>query len=59
MRRWPIITAGCSDGYVHLESVLGKASPEMDDASDQNISRLKDAGADFISEHAEKLDKIV
>ena len=52
-------TAGCSDCYVRLEPELGKAKPEMDDASDENIRRLIDAGEYFINEHAETLDKIV
>jgi patatin-like phospholipase/acyl hydrolase len=51
--------AGCSDCYVRLEPALGKANPEMDDASDKNICRLKDAGAYFINENAEMLDQIV
>ena len=52
-------TAGCSDDYVRLEPALGKASPDMDDASDQNIRKLIDAGEYFINEQAERLDKIV
>ena len=51
--------AGCSDCYVRLEPELGKAKPEMDDASDENIRQLKDAGACFIKDHAEELDEIV
>ena len=52
-------TAGCSDCYVRLEPALGKASPDMDDASDQNIRKLIDAGEYFINEQAEKLDRII
>jgi patatin-like phospholipase/acyl hydrolase len=51
--------AGCSDCYVRLEPALGKANPEMDDASDDNIRRLKDAGEYFINENAEASDEIV
>ena len=51
--------AGCSDCYQRLEPELGKAQPDMDDASDENIRQLKDAGACFIKEHAEELDEIV
>ena len=31
----------------------------MDDASDENIRQLKDAGACFVQEHVEELDEIV
>jgi adenylosuccinate lyase len=51
--------AGCSDCYVRLEPELGKAKPEMDDVSDENIRQLKDAGECFVKEHVEELDEIV
>jgi patatin-like phospholipase/acyl hydrolase len=51
--------AECSDCYVRLEPELGKAKPDMDDASEENIAQLKDAGECFIKEHAEELDEIV
>jgi patatin-like phospholipase/acyl hydrolase len=51
--------AGCRDCYVRLEPELGKAKPEMDDVSDENIRQLKDAGACFIKEHVRELDEIV
>ena len=51
--------AGCSDCYVRIEPELGKASSEMDDASDKNISHLKDAGDFFIKNNVEELDEIV
>ena len=51
--------AECSDCYVRIEPELGKASSEMDDASDKNISHLKDAGDFFIKNNVEDLDKIV
>ena len=50
--------AECSDCYVRLEPELGKAKPEMDDASDKNIQQLKDAGECFIKDHVEELDEI-
>jgi patatin-like phospholipase/acyl hydrolase len=51
--------AGCRDCYVRLEPELGKAKPDMDDASKENIAQLKDAGECFIKEHAEELEGIV
>ena len=51
--------AGCSDCYVRLEPDLGKAKPEMDDASDENIRQLKNAGESFVKDHIEELDEIV
>ena len=51
--------AGCSDCYVRLEPGLGKAKPEMDDASDENIRQLIDAGECFVKENAEKLERVV
>ncbi len=52
-------TAGCPDHYVRLEPELGKAKAEMDDASDENIRHLKEAGQNYIEEYAEALDAIV
>ena len=51
--------SGCSDCYVRLEPELHKANPEMDDASKENIKNLKEAGAKYIAENKERLDKIV
>jgi hypothetical protein len=51
--------AGCSDCYVRLEPGLGKAKPDMDDASEENTRRLKDAGECFIKDYAEELDEVV
>ena len=51
--------AGCSDCYVRLEPELGKAKPEMDDVSDENIQQLKDAGECFIKDHVEELEENV
>jgi patatin-like phospholipase/acyl hydrolase len=50
--------AGCSDCYLRLNPALLKASAEMDDVSAKNIDNLKEAGKDFISKNAGKLDKI-
>jgi patatin-like phospholipase/acyl hydrolase len=51
--------AGCSENYVRLEPGLNKAAPDMDDASKNNIDKLKDAGLYYIAENAETLDEIV
>ena len=51
--------AGCSDCYARLKPELGKAKPEMDDASEQNIRQLKEAGEVFVKEHVNELDEIV
>ena len=51
--------AQCNDCYVRLEPELGKAKSDMDDASDENIRHLKDAGTYFIKSNVEKLDEIV
>jgi len=51
--------AGCKDDYVRLEPELGKAKPEMDNASDENIRQLKDAGECFVQDHLDELDDIV
>jgi len=51
--------AGCRDCYVRLEPELGKAKPDMDDATDDNILQLKDAAECYIKDHLEKLDNLV
>lgn len=51
--------AECQDCYVRLEPTLGKAKPDMDDASDENIRQLKDAGECFVKEHVEELDGVI
>ena len=51
--------AGCKDCYVRLEPELGNAKPDMDDASDENIQRLKDAGEGFVQDHVVRLDHLV
>ena len=51
--------AGCSDCYIRLEPALGKAKPDMDDASEANIKNLKAAGDTFVKDNKKKLDAIV
>jgi hypothetical protein len=47
------------EGYVRLEPSLGNAKPDMDDASDENIRNLRQAGLDYIDSHRTELDKVV
>jgi hypothetical protein len=51
--------AGCSDCYVRLEPELGKAKPDMDDALEENIAQLIDAGECFVKDNAEVLEGMV
>jgi patatin-like phospholipase/acyl hydrolase len=51
--------AGRPDNYIRLEPALGKAKPDMDDASDDNIQKLTDAAHAFIEENIEKLEKTI
>jgi patatin-like phospholipase/acyl hydrolase len=51
--------AGCPDNYIRLEPALGKAKPDMDDASDDNIQKLTDAGHAFIEENIERIEKVI
>lgn len=51
--------SGCHDCYVRVDPELGKAKSEMDNASDENINHLKDAGYCYIKDHAEILDDII
>lgn len=51
--------SGCSDCYVRLEPELHGANFKIDDASKENIKKLKEAGKYYIKENREKLDKIV
>ena len=51
--------ADCKDCYVRLEPELGKASPAMDDASDENIRQLKHAGECFVKDHIKEINEIV
>ncbi len=52
-------TAGCHDCYVRIDPELGKAKPDMDDVSDENIKQLKDAGYCYIKDHSEELDAVI
>jgi patatin-like phospholipase/acyl hydrolase len=51
--------AGCEKNYVRIEPGLNKAAPDMDDASERNIDKLRDAGLYYIAENAEQLDAVV
>jgi patatin-like phospholipase/acyl hydrolase len=51
--------AGCSDCYVRLEPGLLNANHAMDDASDENIKNLADAGKNFVDNNLDKLNNIV
>jgi hypothetical protein len=51
--------AGRPDNYIRLEPAIGKAKPDMDDASDDNIQKLTDAAHAFIEENIERLENIV
>ena len=53
------LTAEDKKDYYRLEPALVKASPEMDDASEQNIINLQEAGKIFITKNTKKLDEIV
>jgi len=44
--------------YLRIEPDLGNASPEMDDASIENLNALKEAGAEAAEIHSDELDKI-
>jgi hypothetical protein len=45
--------------YNRLEPVLGNTPSEMDDASDLNIKRLKEAGNAYILAHVDWLNEII
>jgi patatin-like phospholipase/acyl hydrolase len=49
---------GHANSYVRIEPSLGKAKPDMDDASPANIQRLIDAANACIEENLEALDCI-
>jgi patatin-like phospholipase/acyl hydrolase len=51
--------AGCPDNYIRLEPALGKAKPDMDDASDDNTQKLVDTAHAFIEENIEKIENII
>jgi patatin-like phospholipase/acyl hydrolase len=52
-------TEGCTGKYNRLEPELGNASSEMDDASDENIRNLKDAGSAYVLSHVDRLNEII
>lgn len=45
--------------YYRFETALDKASDEMDDASGGNIRRLKEEGADILSDQSEEIAKLI
>jgi patatin-like phospholipase/acyl hydrolase len=50
---------GCPDSYIRLEPALGRAKPDMDDASGDNIQKLTDAAQTFIQTNIKQLDDVV
>ena len=45
--------------YVRISPDLGDASPEMDNATLENLNALKEAGTSAAEDHEEKLDEVV
>lgn len=45
--------------YFRIEPSVHNASPEMDDASPDNLERLKDAGLKYVADNSEQLEEIV
>jgi uncharacterized protein len=50
---------GKSEQYIRINPELEHASPEMDDASEENINALKEAGIYCAEKNSEELDKII
>jgi patatin-like phospholipase/acyl hydrolase len=50
---------GYTGKYNRLEPEVGNASSEMDDASDENIKNLKEAGSAYILAHVDRLNEII
>ena len=50
---------GCSDRYIRIVPELYDVSHQMDDASPQNIDKIKEAGSRYITIHSKQLDEIV
>ena len=46
------------DQYVRFEPSRGQAKPDMDDASEDNLLALQQAGMDFATSNAQKIDDI-
>ena len=49
----------CPSSYVRIEPDLCDANSDMDDASDKNISKLENAGLDYVNKNKPLLDGIV
>ena len=48
---------GCGDNYIRINPEIGKASIEMDDASEENLNALKNAGMAATKKYNEELEK--
>ncbi len=51
-------SANCADNYIRINPKLGEAKPEMDNASDQNLQALNEAGIASSELNDEKLEYI-
>ncbi|WP_194776954.1 patatin-like phospholipase family protein [Pararhodonellum marinum] len=47
------------EGYIRIEPELFNAKPDMDDASQQNLNALREAGLRYVDKNEEKIDHIV
>lgn len=52
-------TTNAPDNYIRIEPDLYNASPNLDDASDDNLKNLREAGLQYIANNTEQLNKIV
>ncbi len=48
-----------SEGYIRIEPDLHNANPDLDDASNENLNALKEAGLHYIQKNEEKIYGIV
>jgi patatin-like phospholipase/acyl hydrolase len=48
-------SVNCSDQYLRINPGLGLASPEMDNATEENLTALEEAGAECASDNYNKL----
>ena len=51
-------SVGRADQYVRIEPDLGQASPDLDDASSENLMNLKRAGDDCVSKYNQILGDV-
>ncbi len=54
-----VVRAGQNPDYVRIEPTLLSASPDMDDASEENMTHLKEAGLDYVASNSDEIDTIV